>query len=185
MNTIVKPNFLIFTGGPGSGKTAVLNELVKRGYRVVPEVARAIIKEQNATGGDATHNGNRVLYCDLMLKNSIRDYVNQSLSSEVVFFDRGIPDLYSYSKRFCDGVTPAIYEAVKNYRYNQQVFLFPAWPDIYCHDSERKQDFQEAIETYEAVKEGYTSCGYKMIEMPLSSIDARADFIIKTIELSV
>lgn len=120
----------------------------------------------------------------LVEENTKGNYVNQSLSSDVVFFDRGIPDLYSYSKKFCEGVTPAIYEAVKNYRYNQQVFLFPPWSDIYCHDTERKQDFQEAIETYEAVKDGYTSCGYKTKEIPLCSIEARTDFIINTIERS-
>lgn len=50
-----KPNFYIFTGGPGAGKTTVLNELAKHNYGCIPEVARAIIKEQHATGGNALH----------------------------------------------------------------------------------------------------------------------------------
>ncbi len=37
------PNLFIVSGGPGSGKTTVLNRIAERGYRVFPEVARRII----------------------------------------------------------------------------------------------------------------------------------------------
>jgi len=181
MEIINKPNFFVFTGGPGAGKTAVLEELKQRGYAVVPEVARAIIKNQHAIGGNATHTGDRNTYCELMLRNSIEDYKSQMSINQTVFFDRGIPDLYSYSKRFCDGVTAAIIEAIKQFRYNGSIFLFPAWPDIYCHDTERKQDFSEAVDTYLAVKEGYITCGYQIVEVPQDSIAARADFILQSI----
>lgn len=102
MQTIHKPNYFLFTGGPGAGKTTVLNDLKHRGYMVVSEVARGIIKEQHAIGGNATHTGNRKIYCDLMLKVSIEDYFKMlPITEEVIFFDRGIPDLCSYSDRFC------------------------------------------------------------------------------------
>lgn len=182
MNLIQSPNFYLFTGGPGAGKTTVLNELKQQGHLVIAEVARDIIKNQHATGGNATHTGNRIVYCDLMLKKSLADYTKMMpVTERVVFFDRGIPDLYSYSERFCGGVTSEIHEAVTNYRYNQKAFLFPPWPEIYCHDTERKQDLNEAIETYHAVKEGYLKCGYDVIEIPKISITERAEYILKMI----
>jgi predicted ATPase len=181
MEIINKSNFFIFTGGPGAGKTSVLNALKQRGYLTVEEVARKIIKKQHATKGNATHTGNRIAYCDLMLTASITDYKNHIPRSEIVFFDRGIPDLYSYSKRFCNGVTTAIENAIRYHRYNPKVFLFPTWTDIYCHDTERKQSIEEAIETYHALKEGYSTCGYVVIDVPKGSIETRADFILKTI----
>lgn len=104
-----------------------------------------------------------------------------SIAGNIVFFDRGIPDLYSYSNKFCDDVTPEINEAVNQYRYNLQVFLFPPWPDIYCHDTERRQDFKEAVETDYAIKEGYTACGYSVLEVPKDSIKRRVDFILETV----
>lgn len=183
MNLIQKSNFFVFTGGPGAGKTTVLNELKQQGHFTVAEVARDIIKNQQATGGIATHNGNRVLYCDLMLKKSIADYAKMTAIKEpIVFFDRGIPDLYSYSDRFCDGATPEIIDAINQYRYNSKVFLFPPWPEIYCHDTERKQDFNEAIETYHAVKKGYSHCGYTILEIPKISILERVSFILNAIK---
>lgn len=181
MNPNNKPNFYLFTGGPGAGKTSLLDELSHRGYTVVPEVARAIIKEQNATGGNATHTGDREIYRTLMLNQSITDFIALTSCTDLVFFDRGIPDLYSYSKRFCGGLTQDISDAIGHYRYNLKAFLFPPWPEIYCHDEERKQSLQEAIDTYHAVKEGYTQCGYQLIEVPKCSIAERADFIFQSI----
>lgn len=184
MNVIQSPNFYLFTGGPGAGKTTVLEELKKLGHLVIAEVARDIIKNQSATGGNAIHTENRIAYCDLMLKKSIEDYTKMvSVTERIIFFDRGIPDLYSYSNRFCGGVTSEINEAINHYRYNQTAFLFPPWPEIYCHDAERKQDFAEAIDTYHAVKDGYKKCGYDVIEIPKISIAERAEYILKIINI--
>ena len=183
VSLIQRPNFYLFTGGPGAGKTAVLNELKEQGNLVIAEVARDIIKHQQRIGGNATHTGNRMAYCDLMLKKSIADYTKMlPVTEKIVFFDRGIPDLYSYSGRFCGGVTAEIIEYVNNYRYNQTAFLFPPWPEIYCYDAERKQDINEAIETYHAVKEGCLKCGYEVIEIPKISITERAKYILKIID---
>jgi predicted ATPase len=114
MHSIHNPNFYLFTGGPGAGKTTVLEELKQQGHLVIAEAARDIIKNQQAIGGNATHTGNRIEYCDLMLKKSIADYTKMvPVTERIIFFDRGIPDLYSYSERFCSGVTSEIIEAVK------------------------------------------------------------------------
>jgi predicted ATPase len=181
MNVYNKPNFYLFTGGSGAGKTTVIEELARLGYMVMPEVARNIIKEQNAIGGNATHLGDRNAYFEFMLKNSIRDFEMALPLEEPVFFDRGIPDLISYTHRFLNGIHPKVKQANTHYRYNQKAFLFPAWPEIFCQDSERKQTLEEAIDTYYAVKKGYTTAGYEIIEVPKTTPSMRADFILKTI----
>ncbi len=179
---INQPHFFLLTGGPGAGKTSVLNELRKSGYAVVPEVARAIIKTQNRNGGKATHNGNRNTFRDLMLKQSIIDFEHRMTSTQPVFFDRGIPDLYGYSHSFCDHLPSSVSQAVQQYRYNPLVFIFPPWLEIYSHDTERKQDFQEAVETYQAVKEAYLVCGYQLIEVPKVSVQNRIEFILQNFD---
>lgn len=176
---ITQNNFFILTGGPGSGKTSVLNELEKYNHTIIPEVARSIIKTQLDTGGTATHTGDRKAFCDFMLEQSLLDYKNSLMISKTVFFDRGIPDLYGYAQRFCDGVTREINDAIQKYRYNPTVFIFPPWPEIYKQDSERKQDFNEAIDTYQAIKEAYITCDYHLIELPRLSISERVDFILQ------
>ena len=61
---IISSNFFILTGGHGSGKTTVLDELAKRGYLIVPEVARVIIKELLAI--DYCKKGYRVVIGSLV-----------------------------------------------------------------------------------------------------------------------
>jgi predicted ATPase len=77
--------------------------------------------------------------------------------------------------RYCGGVTEAVKQAIAQYRYNSMVFLFPPWSEIYCHDTERKQTFQEAIETWVAVKKGYADSGYLTIDVPKLSVEERVE----------
>src|SRR5690606_30859744 len=66
----MKNNLFIITGGPGVGKTALLNALSSDGFRVVPEAARAIIREQMETDGDALPWKNKRRYTDKMIAAS-------------------------------------------------------------------------------------------------------------------
>ncbi len=179
---ILKENYYIITGGPGVGKTALLNELQLRGYGCVSEVARRIIQEQIETKGDAVPWLDCRKYADLMLKGSIRDFVKYQEESKILFFDRGIPDTYGYEKLIELPLSPALCEAVKNYRYNSKVFILPFWQDIYQTDTERKQDLKEAMDTFEVMKSIYSELGYNWIEVPKVSVKERADFVIRQLK---
>ena len=50
---IEKDTFFVLTGGPGSGKTSIIDALIGRGVFCVSEAARNIIKEQLRIGGSA------------------------------------------------------------------------------------------------------------------------------------
>lgn len=173
-----KLNYFLFSGGPGAGKTTVIEQLTQLGHLTVPEVARDIIRHQHAIGGNATHDGDRISYTHLMLQKSIDDFKQHQLIEDTIFFDRGLPDLYCYNMEFCNGVLPEVQDAIQCYHYNPQVFIFPPWPEIYCQDSERKQNFEEAIKTWHAVMEGYQACGYSPIEVPKLSVAERVEFIL-------
>ena len=51
--TIDKPNFFLLTGGPGVGKTTLIEELRRRGERVIEETHRRLIREGRAESGSA------------------------------------------------------------------------------------------------------------------------------------
>lgn len=46
-------HFFVVTGGPGAGKTCLINELARRGFHTIPASGRAIIREEIVRGGDA------------------------------------------------------------------------------------------------------------------------------------
>ncbi len=63
-------HYFVITGGPGVGKTTLLNELGARQFHIVPEDARRIIQEQVAAGGKGLPWENKELYAALMLEQS-------------------------------------------------------------------------------------------------------------------
>lgn len=181
----IKDNFYIITGGPGVGKTTLSNELHTRGYNCIPEVARHIIKEQMETNGDALPWLNTQNYSDLMLRYSIDDFVYYSEKNDLYFFDRGIPDTYGYNILINSPINDKLRNAVMSYRYNTSVFILPPWAEIYETDNERKQNFEEALRTYEVMYKAYSNLDYNLIEVPKASTIERVDFILNKIEEEV
>jgi len=177
-----KYNFYIITGGPGVGKTTLINELRDRGYTCIREVARNIIKEQIEINGDALPWLNTQKYSDMMLYRSVHDFIKHSDVDELLIFDRGIPDTYGYEVLMNFTIRTELKETANRYRYNPTVFILPPWLEIYSTDDERKQDFKEALRTFEVMKSVYIGLGYNLIEVPKTSPAERADFVINKIQ---
>jgi len=182
---IQKDNFFILTGGPGSGKTSVLYELRNQGCKCVEEVGRKIIKQQLSTGGDAIPWKDAQAYAELMLEYSINDYVSLEGSEDIYFFDRGIPDTYGYERLVGLDVSQSLLYALRDYRYNSKVFIFPPWKEVYENDNERKQDFQEAMDTYNMMMSVYVELGYELIIVPITTIQERVNFLLSNVHLVV
>lgn len=179
---IDKKNFYIITGGPGVGKTTLINDLLKRGYNCVPEVAREIIKDQVATNGNALPWGDTKEYSRQMLSYSIRDFESFAQSDDLYFFDRGIPDTLGYERLMNFEFDTKLLNVVNEYRYNKTVFILPPWKEIYETDSERKQDFKIAVETYHIMKKTYKDMHYDTIEVPLLPVEKRSAYILQFVK---
>jgi len=49
-------------------------------------------------------------------------------------------------------------------------------------DAERIQSWDEAVATHEACVEAYEACGYTLVELPLTSPKARAEFVLDVVQ---
>lgn len=134
--------FYILTGAPGSGKTSMLVELAKRGFPVIDEPARGVLAQQRLIDGEGVYDKNPLLFKELMLSRMLYDYENAP-KYDLVFFDRGLPDLIAYSKCFSLDIGSELKASRKN-RYNSTVFFAPAWEQIYRNDDERQITFEAA-----------------------------------------
>lgn len=179
---IYKPNFFVITGGPGVGKTTLLEVLAKQGFPYVPEVARKIIREQVSQNGDALPWANTPAYTHLMLSRSVESFEQHQKQESVLFFDRGIPDTLAYAHLTHQPILPELRHTVQAFRYNTQVFILPPWSEIYKTDSERRQSYQEAIETYDIMFATYQQLGYTPIIVPKGTPEERAEFVINVLK---
>jgi predicted ATPase len=173
--------FHIVTGGPGSGKTTVVEALAAAGLRAMPEAGRAIIRDQLSIGGNALPWADRVAFAELMLGWEMRSHREARACAEPVIFDRGVPDVMGYLALCGLEVRAHVRRAAEVFRYRRQVFIAPPWRDIFAQDAERKQDFAEAEATCEALVRAYTDLGYELIPLPLASVAERAAFVLDRI----
>lgn len=167
----------VVTGGPGSGKTSLINGLRAAGLTCIDEGGRAIIRDQVAIGGVALHTGDQRLFAEVMLAWEMRSFHDALAYDHVVVLDRGVPDLVGYHLLLGRAVPDHVNRAAETFRYAPQVFVAPPWPEIYSHDDERHQDFDEAVRTHDAMVEAYTRHGYQLITLPKADVSTRVEFV--------
>jgi predicted ATPase len=170
--------FFVITGGPGSGKSTLIDALAARGFARTVEAGRAIIKQQVARGGSALPWSDPAAFAAAMFEWELRSYDEALQRAGVVFFDRGIPDVAGYLRLMNLNVPARIDEAVRSHRYNTRVFVAPPWPDIFAQDAERKQTLEEAERTYHALTATYAGYGYALVELPRAGVSERAAFVM-------
>lgn len=186
MHRLIKNNRYVITGGPGVGKTTLLNELRKYDFKTVPEDARRIIREQMQDNGVGLPWKNKERYAQLMLDASISTYrkIDELQPSEIIFFDRGILDTICYMNMENIPVSEKTKRIIIDYPYARKVFLLPPWKEIYETDSERIQRWEEALYTFDKMKETYLEYGYEMVELPKDTVENRRNFLLDSIHNS-
>jgi len=173
--------FFVLTGGPGSGKSAVIEALHGAGYARAVEAGRSIIQDQLAIGGNGLPWKDPIHFAELMLSWDIRSYHIAEQSIGTVFFDRGVVDVIGYLRLLGLPVPKHMEDAATRFRYNRRVFIASPWEEIYQQDRERTQDFVEAVRTYEAMIAAYSEYGYELVKLPKITVEERMHFIIQRV----
>ncbi|HKS56738.1 MAG TPA: AAA family ATPase [Steroidobacteraceae bacterium] len=170
--------FFVLTGGPGSGKSSLIDVLASAGYGRTIEAGRAIIQQQLAIDGPALPHKDPAAFAEMMLGWEMRSYHEASALPGIVFFDRGVPDIEGYLRLMQRPVPPHVSNAIQRYRYNRRVFIAPPWSEIFAQDAERKQTFDEAVRTYESLAQTYRNHDYELLTLPLAPVAARVRFML-------
>ncbi len=173
----------VITGGPGAGKTTILQALAERGYLSAAESARAIIRERLASGlrprPPLAQFGNEILQRD------IARYRETRVTDYPVFFDRGIVDALCIlaqqhaialgrqkrmSGRFL--ITKLCCLCLLG-----KTFIVPTLSEI--------RPLSESVQICEGLRQWYARWDYKTIEVPRTAIDQRVNFILQTVEYAL
>lgn len=173
--------FFVLTGGPGSGKSTLVEALEQLGYSRTIEAGRGIIQDQVAIGGRALPWTDPLIFSELMLSWEMRSYRMAQDRIGLVFFDRGVPDVVGYVRLLGLPMPAYMERAARTFPYNRHVFIAPPWPEIFESDRERKQDFDEAVRTYEALVAAYAAYNYELVEIPRAPVEERVRFVLHNV----
>jgi predicted ATPase len=173
----------ILTGGPGVGKSTVIEILKKMNLYTIPEAARIIIDEQLANSGSILPWKDKNQFEQKVLDLKIESELSIPQNTDVAFLDRGIPDsLAFYLENQNPNKLPRqfIESAYSNsFRYDQ-IFLLDQIPS-YHQDKTRRESPERARKLHEAIARTYSELGYKIARIPYMKPEERVKLILNHI----
>ena len=101
-----------------------------------------------------------------------------------MFFDRAIPDALCMLNDLGLLSMAEAGQSVLDFPYFRQVFVAPAWEEIYTTDNERDQRFAESVRVYRRASEWYGALGFELIELPRVSVEHRCEFVLQRLRVS-
>lgn len=172
---------IVITGGPGTGKSTVIGELNRRNFDCMEEISRQVTVEARKNGIEQLFLTDPLLFSEKLLEGRVQQYQDAcDLESDLVFFDRGIPDVHAYMEYANQDYPEKFVVNSVKHKYSK-VFIMPPWREIYSSDSERYEDFDQALKIHTYLHRAYHELGYEIIEVPTGTVEARTEFILGNI----
>ncbi len=172
---------IVITGGPGTGKSSIINALMAKGYACLEEVSRNITLQARKNGTDQLFLKDPLLFSELLLKGRQAQFAKAStMSSHFVFMDRGIPDIIAYMDFIGRTYPQHFIDACKNTTYDA-VFILKPWKAIYTEDNERYENFEQALEIHDNLVNTYKNYEYTLIDVPFDTVENRMHFILNVL----
>jgi predicted ATPase len=179
---------IVITGGPGTGKTSIIKELEKRNYFCYHEVIRELTLEAKEEGSLKDLSTNPIAKVDdsmgfnLKILNGRIKQFNDSfnLKNEIIFFDRGVPDVLGYMDYFKQSYDNTFIKPCEENKYTR-IIVLPPWEGIYVSDDERFESYEEAVEIHTALENIYKKFNYEILVVPFGTVEDRTNFIIDSL----
>lgn len=165
----------VLTGGPCSGKTTLLNELEKEGFKTIREVAREVIAEEKSLNSNFLTWNNLEEFQLKVLERQIEIERNLENSKETIFSDSAIPSGIAYLKTYNKNVPEKLLQESSKKRYGKIFFLEQI--SKYENDSERAESKELSEKIHALLKNTYASLGYEIIEIPAVTPEERVKLI--------
>lgn len=171
---------IVITGGPGAGKTTLLLALQARGYSIVGDSPRAIIKDRLRRG--LSPRPDAFEFAHETLRMDIENFVHHSAAPGYVFFERSVLDALCGLDRVAPLSESELRMWLTKYQYYSKVFVLPPWKAIYVNDDERDHTFEHAESVYRIVREWYRRLDrYQVIEVPKVSVAERCTYVMQAL----
>lgn len=174
---------IVITGGPGTGKSSIINELISRKFNCFEEVSRQVTLNARKDGIEQLFLTKPLLFSELLLNARIQQFKDaEKAIDDIVFLDRGLPDVVAYMEYANSEYPQQFVDICDNYRYDK-VFVLAPWQEIFITDNERYETFEQAVEIHHALLNTYQEFGYDLIDVPFGTVASRTDFILDLLKI--
>lgn len=174
---------IVITGGPGTGKSSIVNELKKRGQICFDEISRQVTLEAREKGIEQLFLTEPLLFSELLLKGRLKQFHDaEQFEDSSIFMDRGLPDVLAYMDYFETDYPIEFIETCHNNRY-EHIFVLAPWQEIFVSDNVRYENFEQAVRIHNHLLKSYKNFNYNLVDVPFESIEKRADFILDALNL--
>jgi predicted ATPase len=171
-------NWYVITGGPGCGKTTMVNLLRERGYNTTIEHARHFLYTQRVKGRAVEEVRKNQLEFQLgVLEMQIEQELSVP-SEELFFLDRALPDSLAYYRFLSLAPDQRLVDALKNVSY-KKIFILDLLPLV--NDYARKEDEAAQKKIHQLIIEVYSSLSFPIVQVPVLPTEERADFILNNL----
>lgn len=177
----MQKEIIVIIGGPGTGKSTVIEGLIALGYCCYTEISRQVTLEAKEQGIEQLFLEDPLLFSKKLLegrKNQFNSALNET--KNVIFIDRGIPDIVAYMDYIGDLYPDEFDAACKEHQYTK-TFILPPWEEIYTSDKERYENFEQAQTIHGHLEKTYRDYGYQPIIVPKDTVANRIIFILDSI----
>lgn len=165
----------VISGGPGTGKTSVINELSKE-FITFEEAARALGDNDPRFKGKSVNEINMKSFQDAIFdfqKKQIEELCKEK--EKIIFSDRGVGDTIAYYKLSKLDVPKAVINFAESFRYSG-IFILD-FLDFYETDALRQEKKEKQKKIHNEIIKTYKKLGYKIIFVPFMSIKDRVRFV--------
>lgn len=181
----MSPKRVVITGGPGTGKTSLVKSLEEAGFLCYHEIIRDLTSEAIEGNDPSQFATNPLAFVDdpfsfneKILQGRLRQFQEATGDNgNVVFFDRGMPDVLAYMDYFKQAYGDDFKDPCHRFRYDK-VIILPPWKGIYTSDGERFESFEEASAIHIELVNTYEYFDYVPVHLPTGSIEERHLFVV-------
>ena len=167
----------VLTGGPCSGKTALINRLEDLGYEVVREIASILIEE---SGGEwSSIEEFELVLTVLQIEAENKEYEGP------VFFETALPDIIAYKLHGKREIPSVLHENAKKQNYDM-VFFCESLKE-FKPGKRLQKSYRESVEIGNMILDVYRELGYtekngKLVVLSAEeSVEERLGKILKAI----
>lgn len=169
------------TGGPGVGKSSVIEVLQKQGVQVIPETFTTLFNQAAAENKLDAFFADPVKLRYNLMNHQIKMEDARDKSKPAIVDETALGILF-FGNLWNVAMPQDLYDTAENRRYDM-IFMFDPLPKQFYKQTEvRRETPEESRKTHDFLKKKYKETGLITADVPFGTPEWRAEFIMNSIK---